>query len=91
MLIGSHENKHYLPTPNIHSMEYLKLDWMDNINVWYKKGQSGLLLRRLDRRTQVLWGEVGTPEDLYDSVVVSAIFYGVACGATVCRQQTERD
>ena len=62
-----------------------KLDWSDNTDVLYKKGQSRLhLLRRL-RSFGVCRTLLRT---FYDTVVASAIFYAVVCWGGGC---TERD
>ena len=53
-----------------------KLDWTDHTAATYKKGQSRLyLLRKL--RSFGVQGDLLT--SFYDSVVASAIFYGVVC------------
>ena len=53
-----------------------KLDWTDHTAATYKKGQSRLyLLRKL--RSFGVQGALLT--SFYDSVVASAIFYGVVC------------
>ena len=53
-----------------------KLDWSTHTSALYRKGQSRLhLLRRL--RSFGVQGEM--LRTFYDSVVASAIFYGVAC------------
>lgn len=52
-----------------------KVDWTHNSDALYRKGQSRLyLLRRLR-----LFGVKGPLLKTYDSVVASAIFYGVVC------------
>ena len=53
-----------------------KLDWTDYTAATYKKGQSRLYLLRKLRS----FGVQGAPlTSFYDSVVASAIFYGVVC------------
>ncbi|KAI3358981.1 hypothetical protein L3Q82_015364, partial [Scortum barcoo] len=65
--------------------ELHRLDWSDNTNALVKKGNSRLfLLRRL--RSFGVQGPLF--RTFYDSVVVSAIFYGIVCWASSI---TDRD
>ncbi|KAI5085856.1 gastrula zinc finger protein XlCGF28.1-like [Silurus meridionalis] len=65
-----------------------KLDWTDNTEAIYKKGQSRLfLLRRL--RSFGVQGEL--LKTFFDSVVASAIFYGVVCwGSSISTADRKR-
>ncbi|KAI5100952.1 hypothetical protein C0J45_9938 [Silurus meridionalis] len=65
-----------------------KLDWTNNTEAIYKKGQSRLfLLRRL--RSFGVQGEL--LKTLFDSVVASAIFYGVVCwGSSISTADRKR-
>lgn len=65
-----------------------KLDWTDNTEAIYKKGQSRLfLLRRL--RSFGVQGEL--LKSFFDSVVASAIFYGVVCwGSSISTADRKR-
>ncbi|KAI5105020.1 hypothetical protein C0J45_4692 [Silurus meridionalis] len=65
-----------------------KLDWTDNTEAIYKKGQSRLfLLRRL--RSFGVQGEL--LKTFSDSVVASAIFYGVVCwGSSISTADRKR-
>ncbi|KAI5098355.1 gastrula zinc finger protein XlCGF28.1-like [Silurus meridionalis] len=65
-----------------------KLDWTDNTEAIYKKGQSRLFLLRSLR-------SFGVQEELlktfFDSVVASAIFYGVVCwGSSISTADRKR-
>ncbi|KAF7695156.1 hypothetical protein HF521_006879 [Silurus meridionalis] len=65
-----------------------KLEWTDNTEAIYKKGQSRLfLLRRL--RSFGVQGEL--LKTFFDSVVASAIFYGVVCwGSSISTADRKR-
>ncbi|KAI5095921.1 hypothetical protein C0J45_14351 [Silurus meridionalis] len=65
-----------------------KLDWTNNTEAIYKKGQSRLfLLRRL--RSFGVQGEL--LKTFFDSVVASAIFYGVVCwGSSISTADRKR-
>ena len=65
-----------------------KLDWTDNTNALYRKGQSRLhLLRRL-RSFGVCRALLRT---FYDTVVASAVFYARVCWGGAARTETGRD
>lgn len=67
-----------------------KLDWTNNTTALYKKGQSRLyLLRRL--RSFGVGGGGALLRTFYDSVVASAIFYGVVCwGSSITAADRKR-
>ncbi|CAM4584620.1 unnamed protein product [Leuciscus chuanchicus] len=67
-----------------------KLDWTNNTEAIYKKGQSRLfLLRRL--RSFGVQGELLKTFFFFDSVVASAIFYGVVCwGSSISTADRKR-
>ena len=68
-----------------------KLDWTHNTTALYKKGQSRLYLLRRLRSFGVQGARLKT---FYDTVVASAIFYGVVCWgssiSTADRKRLER-
>ena len=65
-----------------------KLDWTNNSAALYKKGQSRLFLLRRLRSFGVQGALLQT---FYDSVVASAIFYGVACwGSSISAADRKR-
>ncbi|KAI5100265.1 hypothetical protein C0J45_9251 [Silurus meridionalis] len=70
--------KPFTETETIYKKVYLnsKLDWTDNTEAIYKKGQSRLFLLRRLRSFGVQGALLKT---FVDSVVASAIFYGVVC------------
>ena len=65
-----------------------KLDWSDNSNALYKKGQSRLFLLRRLRSFGV---EGALLKSFFDSVVASAIFFGVVCwGSSISAADRKR-
>ncbi|KAI3374569.1 hypothetical protein L3Q82_021137, partial [Scortum barcoo] len=68
-----------------HSPRQHRLDWSDNTNALVKKGNSRLFLLRRLRSFGVQGPLLRT---FYDSVVASAIFYGIVCWASSI---TDRD
>ena len=91
LVVDFRRSKHSPPTPVniqgtdidiVRSYKYLglhlnnKLDWTDHTQAIYKKGQSRLYLLRSLRSFGVQGALLKT---FFDSVVASAIFFGVVC------------
>ncbi|KAI5106856.1 hypothetical protein C0J45_2494 [Silurus meridionalis] len=86
LVVDFRRNKQILSPVNIQGNN--KLDWTNNTEAIYKKGQSRLfLLRRI--RSFGVQGEL--LKTFFDSVVASAIFYGVVCwGSSISTADRKR-
>ena len=103
LVVDFRRSKHSPPTPVniqgtdidiVRSYKYLgvhlnnKLDWTDHTQAIYKKGESRLYLLRSLRSFGVQGALLRT---FFDSVVASAIFFGVACwGSSISTADRKR-